>query len=411
MHHNLGRLLNSTILLAYVATIVCSTTLSAQNKTELDTEKQHLSKEIKTTEKLLKSVKSDKNTSLNELKLIQKQLENRTLIVGNIEQQLNIIEDAILLADEQIEQLNSEFERLKIQYAQMLRQSYLTGDDYDKLLYLFSAKDWNDAYLRYKYLQYYTKHSQKQVEQIQALKTLMEGNVIDLEAERITKTALLQEEEQERLLLEHLQTQQTSIIGQLLQRETTLRRALDIKRQAALALNDVVQAAIAVGNETEIGRTNSDTKQDIASRGGDLNRINQTSFAQLKGKLALPVTEGVITGQFGTHPHPVFKHIKTINNGVDITTLKNQEVHPLTRGKVSQQFFNPVFQWAVIVKHGEYFSVYANLAEVYVKKGETVATQDALGVVYTDTKTNKTELHLELWKGNKKLNPVFWLAR
>ena len=139
-------------------------------------------------------------------------------------------------------------------------------------------------------------------------------------------------------------------------------------------------------------------------------KILSNSFSTNKGKLPWPSERGIVSSTYGVHPHPVLNQIVTENFGIDILTSKNAMARAVFKGTV--RFIISISNTkAVGVKHGEYFTLYSNLDEVYVTKGETVSTKQIIGKVHTDSEDNKTELHFELWKGDKKQNPAYWLAR
>jgi len=139
-------------------------------------------------------------------------------------------------------------------------------------------------------------------------------------------------------------------------------------------------------------------------------RALSNKFESNRGKLPWPVNKGYISKRFGKSKHPYLKYIETNNNGIDIATKKNAAVMAIFNGEVANVLFNPGFQAAVIVKHGKYFTVYGNIKEAIVKTGDKVATGQKIGVVYTDETQNKTEVHLEIWNGSKKMNPSYWVA-
>jgi murein DD-endopeptidase MepM/ murein hydrolase activator NlpD len=136
-----------------------------------------------------------------------------------------------------------------------------------------------------------------------------------------------------------------------------------------------------------------------------------SDFAGNKGNLPWPVEQGIITGDYGRHQHPLWKDVYTNNNGIDISTGKNAEARTIFSGKVSSVFSIPGAGKAVIVRHGEFLTVYSNLDNVFVKAGDNVSTRQRIGTILTDSEEGKTELHLEIWKGNSRMDPEAWIAR
>ncbi len=136
-----------------------------------------------------------------------------------------------------------------------------------------------------------------------------------------------------------------------------------------------------------------------------------SNFEENRGGLPWPVENGVISSTFGEHFHPVLKQVKTKNNGIDVLTDENMKSRAVFEGEVTRVISIPNYNYVVMIRHGEYLTVYSNLSEVYVKKGDKVETKQSIGKVYTDKKEMKTEIHFELWKGKTLLNPANWLAK
>ena len=133
-------------------------------------------------------------------------------------------------------------------------------------------------------------------------------------------------------------------------------------------------------------------------------------FAGNMGKLPWPVERGNIIGQFGKHEHPVLKGVMIENNGVDIKATAGADARAVFGGTVVSVFFLPTTQNCIIVKHGEYFTVYSNIETVSVKPGDVLVTKQSLGKLHTDKTEGLTKVHLEIWKGKDKTDPEQWLA-
>lgn len=380
----------------------------AQDRTALEKQKKQLRLEIGMTQRLLSTARINAETSLNDLKLLQQQLDNRRQIVDNIQEQLYLIDSSIDYANFQIDSLQKKEEILRADYAALLRQQYIADNAYSKVLFLFSAESWNEAYRRFKYIQYYSDYRKKQYEYLQQTQNLLQERLATLHTERIDKQELLKGEEQEKQALETDYQRHDQMITKLRKKERLLSRNLHEQQSDMAQLDRQIMSIITA--ETE--RMRKSFELPSASPYAKTENIKlSANFAGNRGKLPWPVTEGVITGKFGTNPHPVLKNISTTNNGIDISTNEGAPVLAVFEGIVTAQFFNPSFQWAIIIKHGDFFTVYANLEEVEVKKGDRVTTRQPIGVVHTDTEEGKTAVHIEVWEGGQKLNPIYWLRR
>ena len=386
-----------------------------QSKKELLKEKHLLYSEIDIAQKLLRSTKDNKKNSLNELVLLQKKIDNRHEIIANIEQHVQLLADNMNGIATQVDELENKIEFIKAEYAEMLRESYLSQNDYSQLMFLFSATDFNDAYRRFKYMQYYREHRKNQLQDILAMKDTLQSKLHTLAKEKTEQDELLLSEKNEKRVLENERQEQKQLIGNLKKTEKQIRQKLAEKEKALSELNEQIRNIIA--NATKIDDTpppktavkneisRKPTHQPIAD-----NKLTDL-FSKNKGKLDWPVYEGVITSKFGKNKHPVLKNITTTNNGIDIATQKGTSVTAIFEGTVSNILFNPTFQWAVIVKHGDYFTVYANLEEVRVAKGNQIGIGQKIGTVFTNWESGKTAVHLEIWEKNQKLNPIYWIRK
>lgn len=397
---------SQNLILVLLILILGVTNVFAQQKKSLERKKGQLAKDISLTRQLLKNTQNNRTISLNDLKLLQKQVQNREKMIQTVQQQLGLLDVSITETDYQIDSLSTVLEEVRNEYAELIRHAYMSNNTYNRLLFLFSSDSFNEAYQRLKYLQYYTSYRKSQVEQIGFMKKELLNNRMLLEEEKIQKKELLVTEQQQQLALKVEEEQKNSMVKKLKQKEGYLKKKLNNKKAAIEELNRQIQKIIAkvTADEKPINKT-PNKKMTV-----NLQKLS-TNFKKNQGKLPWPVDNGIITGKFGKQKHPILKHITLTNNGLDIATKKGSSARALFEGKVSNTFYSPTFQWAVIVKHGEYFTVYSNLAEVAVKKGDDITARQAIGTVYTDAGEGKTEVHLEVWKGNDKLNPIKWIYK
>lgn len=375
---------------------------------QLDQEKKSLYKEVATAQKLLQATQRNKAASTEGLLILQRQIGSRESIIGNIEQEITLLDISITDATQKIDSLDRTLKILKEEYADMVRQAYLTESTYNRLMFLFSAKDVNDAYKRIKYMEYYRDHRKKQLSLITSSQQLLINQLTSFKTEKNEQSQLLGDAVKERGLLEKEKKVKTSMVVQLRSTEKQLKQKINTQQTALENLNDQIRELIRAENPTPKSNPSShDTKLKLTPQAGKLS----AEFAQNKGKLPWPVTEGIITEHFGTNPHPLLPNIEINNNGINIATPEGSSVDAIFNGTVSNILYNPSFQWAVIVNHGEYYTVYAHLGVVDVAKGDKLIAQQSIGTVYTDFDENKTTVHLEIWDGNTKLNPARWLAR
>ncbi|MFM2286069.1 MAG: hypothetical protein RLZZ543_1566 [Bacteroidota bacterium] len=406
--------------------------ISQNSRTELERKKKALQKEIELTNKLISETKKNKNLSLGQLKILNKKLEDRKRLIMTIQQEVNMLNSTITSNAEKIEELQVELDRLKASYAKLIRQAYLTRNQESALMLLFSAEDMQQAYKRLYYLRKYNSYRREQALLIQASQEELNGRVKQLKTDLSTKRDLLGSEEREKLELSKEKKEQEQTVSVLQKKEKSLRKDLDKKRAAAKRLDGEIQRVIereiarerdrAVAKskaEKEVARKKAvsagkpvpEEPKEVEVRVTSETRALSGKFESNQGRLPWPVDRGVISESFGTHPHPVLKGITTNNNGINISAPAGASVKAIYDGEVTGVISIPGANMAVILKHGEYLTVYSNLASVSVSKGQKIHTGQVVGVADKDDSGNKSEAHLEIWKGKTKLNPAAWISR
>lgn len=390
--------------------VVFQQCLFAQSKKELENKKKKLQKEIKQTETLLNETKKNKKLSLNQLVTLNKKISVREQLIQTIQAEIKITEKQIKANKEIITSLENDLQKLKDEYARMIYYAYKNQDAYSRIMFVFSARDFSQAYRRLKYMQQYSYYRQKQAEMIEKTQALLNKKNAELEDKKLQKQQLLGIEEQEKQMLAKEKNEQEKTLTQLLEQEKELLKKIREQEQEQKQLQLAIQRII----EEEIRKSREKAKIEgtkPAEKGLTLTPEAQklsNTFEANKGKLPWPVAEGIITGKHGEQPHPVLKGITIKNNGVDISTKKEAPVRAVFEGEVTGLATVPGFGKVVMIRHGEYLSVYSNLRDVLVKKGDKIKTKQNIGVVETD-ENGKTEVHFEIWKGSTLMNPETWL--
>lgn len=409
-----------------------------EDKSKLSQNKQKLQKEIEQTNKLLEQTKKNKQASLNKLIILNNQIQKREALINNTTQEIQSVESNIQVNTKKIFRLAVELDSLKKAYADMLRFAYKTKNSYDRLMFLFASKDFNQAMRRLKYMQQFTEQMRMQGEKIVKKSNQLNNAVQQLQGVKVEKVQLVKEQETEKQKLAREKTEQNSTLKELQKKEKKLRETLKQKEQAAKQLQKAIENIIAKeiaeaakkkaakdaaasaasktttdAAKTTTGKTGTTTPAKSTTVTIDLTPEEQllsNSFGANKLRLPWPTEKGTIISSFGEHEHPVLKGIKTKNNGVDIATVAGASARAVFEGKVSAVISIPGSGKAVIVRHGEYLTVYSNLATVYVSMGDVVKIKQSIGLILTDQADNRTELHFELWKGKLLLNPASWLS-
>ncbi|MFP4064365.1 MAG: murein hydrolase activator EnvC family protein [Bacteroidales bacterium] len=384
----------------------------AQTREELEQNKEVLEKEIRMTNQLLEETRQTTETNVNELVMLNNQMERRRELLSTIQDEIRYIDRRIDSLSVSVTRLEDELEELKESYAQMVRHAARNRDAYQRLMFIFSSSNFNQAYLRMRYLQQYARHRRQQAEKIQETRETIAMQITEMEEERERQQTLLARQREEVSELAREQARQEKTVSQLKQEEDTLRQQLREQQQQAQELENSIRRIIAEERRQAQDKAEAEGREttDMFALTPE-EQLLSDNFASNKGRLPWPLERGVITSSFGEQSHPVLPGIRISNNGIDISTSEGANARTIFDGTVSRVISVPGGVYAVIIRHGEYLSVYSNLSEVFVTKGQEVSAREELGVVGTNQQEARTALHLEIWKGNEKQNPTTWIAR
>lgn len=432
---------NKVTFLFLVILFAATTPLwSQQGSQRLKSEQTALEKQIATTKGLLEKSKKNTRLSLEEVNLIERQVEYRERLLRNIDNQIRSSELKIEQKEGRIQELNAEIERLKKQYAQLLLYAYKKRNKYGDLMFIFSAKTVEEALKRKLYLEKLAEIQQKQMRLIQQNTVLLKDEIQELDSEKkkqvalagqkkieraeIIKTKKAKEEiykrfkEQEDELLEELRKQEEAKerlkqeIAAAIQKEIAAERArLEKERREAEARRKAEEAKKKAGTPTVEKPVKEEKEFSLTAESALIGE----NFASNKGKLPWPVEKGTITQNYGKNKHPSLPDIYTQNNGIDISTPRNANVLAVFKGEVTSVINIPGAGRVVIIKHGDYRTVYSNLQDVYVTKGSVVNTKTPIGSLLPNPTGDISVAHFEVHhvKGSSvsQLNPNLWIAK
>jgi len=406
------RFKNNTItVLCTLLLILLAGSSIAQNKNELVNRKKKLQSEIRLTNKLLKETRKNKDLSVDELLKLKSKINSRSNLIAAMNSEMRLVNKEITDKKQEIVELEKGLVALKVEYSKIIYYAFKHRSSYDKMMFIFASEDINQAYKRLKYIQQYSEYRKGQAIEIVKTQKELTQKISSLKLTNEEKTVLVSLEKQEQQNLAIEKAEQENIVQQLQGKEQELKKRLKKKEQAKRKLQKAIQRII----EAEIRKA-----REAAKKAGNITKgfpmtpealKLSNSFATNKGKLPWPVKQGVITAQFGKHPHPVLDGIIINNNGIDISTTKGATSRAIFAGVVSSVAIIPGEGKVVMVRHGEYLTVYSYMSEVFVSKGDKIELKQDLGVLVDEAGKSKTQVHLEIWKGMTKLNPKYWIFR
>lgn len=377
-----------------------------QTSGELKEKQQKLREDIKYKEKLLKQIEQDSKSSTTKIVLLNKKINQREELITSIKDEIYLIDEKIEENQDLVTAMQNDIVRLKEEYSKMVVQAYKTRNVSSKLMYIFASEDFGQAYRRLKYLQQLSDYRKRQAQAIILTQSSLERKRLALEEQRKEKNSVLNSQNQEKLTLNRERQEKESELKKLSSKEVQYKKELAAAEKSANELKNLIKKAI----EREIAARN-----EVAGTTGSTYNLTPearelgNNFVANKGKLPWPVDKGEITAYFGEQPHPFLKGITVKNNGISISTTGNSRARAVYDGEVSKIIILPGAGKVVMVRHGEYISIYTNLKETFVNTGDKVKTKEEIGVIISDK--GKTEFEFQLWKGTNLMDPSYWIFK
>ena len=388
--------------------LLCAGQQTNDDRKRLEREKKENLQKIKEAQRILGETSSQRESTLGQLNAINQQIEARESLIKSISQEIEILSTQIDEVSSVINALEEDLVNLKNEYAYMVYAASKNTSSYDRLMFIFSASTFNQLFARVKYMQQYSQARKNQIEQIQKVKETLVNQKEVIEGKQMEQKVLLDQQTIASQDLLALKTKQRAVVRELGERATELKREVEVRQREINKLESVIAKLIKNELKKERSLPSTSSEAVLAASAESLS----TSFAENKKRLGWPVSTGFVSQKFGPNPHPVMKNIMVPNDGVDIQTNRDAEVKAVFDGvvKMIASLPGPGNNKAVIVQHGEYFTVYSRLKEVAVKQGQALRLNDAVGLVYTDG-NGVSALQFQIWHNQEKLNPETWLQR
>lgn len=389
------------LILLFAFICLSSVSVVAQkSKSQLEKEKKENLRRIAEAERILSETATEKKATLGQLQALNQQINARESLIRSIGSEIRLLDAEISDLRSVVNSLQKDLRDLKEEYAEQIYSSYKVNRGNSKLMFLFSAQSFNQLLQRLKYLEQYADARRLQAEQIEVVSKELNDQRSKVETKRAEQQTLLNQQVRESRKLANSKKKQSILVAQLTKKERQLRKEVADRKAANGRLNTLIANII----EDEARKASTASTAEVASS-AELTRL----FESNKNKLTWPVTSGFITSKFGKQQHPVLKRIIIVNDGVGIQTEKDSRVKAVFDGEVTSISSIPGKNNVVLIRHGDYLTVYAQLKTINVKKGQRIKANEIIGEVYTD-RDGVTELEFQVYKGTTKLNPENWLA-
>ena len=401
---------------------------------KLKKEQARLENKIDDTRMLLRKSKDNTKSSMNELKVIENQINFRVQLLKNYDNQIRSSELKVETKEEQIAEYKAKVERLKEQYKKLILYAYKHRNKYGKMMFIFSSKSYFEAMKRNSYLKRISEVQRNQFITIRQHQDLIGQEISVIKKEKQLKLAVIVDKKLEREAIEQDRLKQESIYKEFKKEEDEILEQLRkvqrdrqiMKEQIASAIRREIAAAESIRlaeieaarkkNKSSSVSTATPTKTEavIFKETAKATALSK-NFEGNRGKLPWPVDKGSVTEKFGKNAHPTLKNVTTNNRGIDISTPKKAHVTSVFEGEVTSVLSIPGAGKVVIIKHGDYRTVYSKLQDTYVKAGDKVNTKDVIGSLLTKPGQSMSVVHFEIHKVNGSavtcLNPSLWVAQ
>jgi len=401
-----------------------------QSRKELEKQRKKKEQEIALTRKRLGENNRKEKKTLAYLNDLKELISERESLINTLQSQLTEITTHIGEEADIVTALEKDVDDLKTEYAKLLYYMYKNRKSTSMASFVFATNSFNEAVKRVKFIQYYTTYREKQVDLILKTEESLGSRITDLKQQEAAKKEVLASLDEEKASLEADKKEQSALMLQLKQDEKGLKKQLAEQQRVAKkldnAIRNIIKKEIAeatkkaraqrkgkshVKEKTVFHQTQKEKQNEELETTPEMTELS-AKFAGNRSRLPWPVERGAITEHFGTHEHATLSHVNVNCNGVVIKAPSGAKAKCVFGGTVSAVISIPGANNAIIVNHGNYFTVYSNLDNVYVHKGDKITTHQEIGIVGVNRITGETEIELEIWKApDQKLDPEGWLQK
>lgn len=398
----------------------------AQTQQEkLEQRKAQIQKEIRLNEELLKSVRNKEKSVTNQIVIQNNKIKLKEQLINTTERQTKLLNDDIYRNQLQINQLRRELEELQKDYAEMIVKSYKSRSEQSRAMFLLSSENFLQAYKRAQYMKQYASYRKSQGEDIREKTQKLTSHINSITTQKSEKEKLLKENQKERVALVAEKKDQEVLFNSIKKDKKKITAEIKKKQNETRAIDrqidNLLRAAIAAANKKAAaanakanpGTSAAKTKATASSAKIVLTpegKVIADNFRANKGRLPWPVERGVVTLGYGDQAHPVHRSLVIHNSGVEITTDSGANARAVFDGEVTSVIVLSPVNKAVMIQHGDFFTVYQNLSSVSVNKGDKVSIKQSIGRIRTNGDTGKTVIKFTISQNTTYTNPQAWLA-
>jgi septal ring factor EnvC (AmiA/AmiB activator) len=419
-------------LITFLLLMISLQSAFGQSSSALKKRKEAISREIEELKRSRSKIDKNKKLSLNQINLLNTQIRLREDKIRTINTEIKMLDTKIISNTSEVISLQTNLNKLKAQYSKMIVFAFKNQGAYNKLMFIFASHNFNQAYMRLRYIQQVGTFRKRQAKEIISTQISLKKQINELDQNKKEKTNLLMDQIVEKQTLGKDKDQQSKILTGLTKKQKELQQQLSRKQKEANTLNKAIQEAIrkeilaaqrkeaerrrlaAAAEAASKAKNNTDKpkpSKPVASGSSILASSPEdaklsSSFLGSRGRMQKPA-QGIITQGFGQQK---FNNVTIFNPGINIKTAPGANVYAVYGGKVSKVIYL-VNSYTIIIRHGEYFSIYSKLKNASVTAGQEVTARQSIGTVATDITEDLTEMQFQIWKGGTPVNPSGWISQ
>ncbi len=420
---------NSLIFYLIIVSVIELHPQNTSKTKALQNKKAAVLKEIQNLNSEISKTKKTQYLQLSSINLLSNKIVLREKLIRDIDEELNEVNNSINKKSIEIKKLQAEYNCLKLDYAKLIVATQKNQHILSKLIFLVSAESFNQAFLRAQYFQQITKYRKRQVKRLLETQSNLAYNLTELKVAQNKKELILNDEQQSKRVLTNEKKERESYVKALTIQEQKLKSDLEKKKRDSEKIQDQIKKLILYEIEqSKLAYEKNNKKQ--ANKSSKAEKIKGTStvkettidlhltekdqkissdFAAHQNQLVWPLVNPSVVQEYGEYEHPEIKGFKQFNHGVDLAPKNNTKVYAVFKGVVSAITPSPTGDKLVIIRHGEYSSVYVNVSDVTISQGQNVDTNQKIGIIHYVN--GKEQLNFQIWKGQKTLDPLQWLKR
>ena len=390
--------------------ILYSTFCYAQNLSQKDLELKRIDlvNEIKNIQKLINNSKDERKLAVENIENLNYKLDLQNEIIKITNNELNIISVSIRNNQEAINLLKKSQQSLKSQYAEMILKSYKTRSKTGKLMFIFSSVNFQQALKRIQYFKQYSEFQNNQLQKIAINTKELKSLANKLNNDKNLQLKLISDNQNVKNNISQELSNKNNLLNFISKNQTKYVREIKLKQQKTAKIDREIEKIIA--RAIAESKRKKNTSSNLFTLTPEAKLLSN-NFISNKGKLPWPVQKGYVSLKYGKQPHPVVKTATIQSNGIRIITASSQKARTIFNGTIYRIISSKNGSKTILIQHGNFFTVYKNLSNIYVNKGDKVFTKQEIGLIMTNKNTGQTILSFSLFKDNKTENPLFWIGK